>query len=96
MAEMVKKFDVQAPQITKWKKQLLESTGNAYDKGDKFIEDNEKPFGSYMPESVSDEELELIKLIDQLNLERPFYGIRRIKEWLWDNHGLAVNRKRIR
>lgn len=49
-----------------------------------------------MPESVSDEELELIKLIDQLNLERPFYGIRRIKEWLWDNHGLAVNRKRIR
>jgi len=42
MAEMVKKFDVQAPQITQWKKQLLASAGEAFDKGDKIAEDNEK------------------------------------------------------
>ena len=49
----------------------------------------------YVPEPVSDEELELMKLIDQCYLELPFYGTRRIKDWLWDNHGLVVNRKRI-
>jgi putative transposase len=49
----------------------------------------------YMPEPVSDEELELMKLIDRCYLELPFYGTRRIKDWLWDNHGLVVNRKRI-
>lgn len=49
----------------------------------------------YVPEPVSDEELELMKLIDQCYLELPFYGTRRIKGWLWDNHGLVVNRKRI-
>jgi len=49
----------------------------------------------YMPEPVSDEELALMKLIDQCYLELPFYGTRRIKDWLFDNHGLVVNRKRI-
>ena len=42
MAEMVKKFDVQAAQITQWKKQLLGSAGVAFDKGDKVTEDNEQ------------------------------------------------------
>jgi len=36
-----------------------------------------------------------MKLIDQCYLERPFYGTRRVKDWLLDNHGLVVNRKRI-
>ena len=49
----------------------------------------------YMPEPVSDEELKLIKLIDQCYLDLPFYGTRRIKNWLYDKHGLVVNRKRI-
>ena len=49
----------------------------------------------YVPEPVSDEELELMKLIDQCYLERPFYGTRRIKDWLFDHHGLIVNRKRL-
>ena len=49
----------------------------------------------YMPEPVSDEELELMKLIDQCYLKLPFYGTRRIKNWLWDKHELVVNRKRI-
>ena len=49
----------------------------------------------YVPEPVSDEELELMGLIDQCYLEEPFYGSRRVKDWLLDNHGLFVNRKRI-
>lgn len=49
----------------------------------------------YVPEPVSDEELELMKLIDQCYLDRPYYGTRRIKGWLLDHHGLVVNRKRI-
>jgi len=49
----------------------------------------------YVPEPVSDEELELMKLIDQCYLELPFYGTRRIKNWLFDKHELVVNRKRI-
>jgi putative transposase len=49
----------------------------------------------YMPEPVNDEELDLMKLIDQCYLELPFYGTRRIRNWLLDKHGLVVNRKRI-
>lgn len=49
----------------------------------------------YMPEPVSDEELDLMKFIDQCYLELPFYGTRRIRNWLLDKHGLIVNRKRI-
>lgn len=49
----------------------------------------------YVPEPVSEEELALMKLIDQCYLALPFYGTRRIKQWLADEHGLVVNRKRI-
>lgn len=49
----------------------------------------------YIPEPVSDEELALMKLIDQCYLELSYYGTRRIKDWLYDEHGLVVNRKRI-
>ena len=49
----------------------------------------------YMPAPVSDEELELMKLIDQCYLALPFYGTRRIRDWLFDKYGLVVNRKRI-
>lgn len=49
----------------------------------------------YMPKPVSDEELELMKLIDKCYLQLPFYGTRRIKGWLQDEHDLIVNRKRI-
>lgn len=49
----------------------------------------------YTPEPISEEELTLMRLIDQCYLEKPFYGTRRIKDWLWDHHGLVVNRKRI-
>ena len=49
----------------------------------------------YVPAPVNEDELVLMKLIDQCYLELPFYGTRRIKDWLLDEHGLLVNRKRI-
>ena len=44
---------------------------------------------------VTDEELELMALIDRCHLKRPFYGSRRIRDWLEDE-GYPVNRKRVR
>lgn len=49
----------------------------------------------YMPVPVSDDDLELMALIDRCHLELPYYGSRRIKDWLFDEQGLVVNRKRI-
>ena len=49
----------------------------------------------YAPEPISDDDLALMKLIDQCYLELPFYGTRRVKDWLLDEHQLVVNRKRI-
>ena len=48
----------------------------------------------HVPEPVSDEELELMRLIDRCHLEHPYYGSRRIRDWLEDE-GYRVNRKRI-
>lgn len=42
LAEMIKKFDVQAAQITQWKKQLLASAGEAFDKGDKIADGSDQ------------------------------------------------------
>ncbi|MCK5922562.1 MAG: IS3 family transposase, partial [Methylococcales bacterium] len=49
----------------------------------------------HVPVPIGGEELALMKLIDQCYLELPYYGTRRIKDWLFDEHGLVVNRKRI-
>ncbi len=43
---------------------------------------------------VSDEDLRLMRLIDEIHLERPFYGSRRIRDDLEDL-GHSVNRKRV-
>ena len=48
----------------------------------------------HVPKPVSDEELELMALIDRCHTKLPFYGSRRIKDWLADE-GHIVNRKRI-
>ena len=48
----------------------------------------------HVPQPVSEDDLELMKLIDRCHTELPFYGSRRIKGWLKDE-GIAVNRKRI-
>lgn len=48
----------------------------------------------HVPKPVTDEELELMALIDRCHLEHPYYGSRRIRDWLKDE-GHRVNRKRI-
>jgi putative transposase len=48
----------------------------------------------HVREAVSDEELALMKLIDQGHLKHPYYGSRRIRDWLEDR-GHRVNRKRV-
>jgi putative transposase len=48
----------------------------------------------HIPKPVTDEELELMKLIDRCHLEHPYYGSRRIRDWLEDE-GHRVNRKRM-
>ena len=42
MAELVKKFDVHANQITEWKKQLLRSAPDVFGKSAKAAEDTEE------------------------------------------------------
>jgi len=49
----------------------------------------------YKPVPVSEDDLSLMKLIDQCYLDLPYFGTRRIKDWLFDEHELVVNRKRI-
>jgi len=47
------------------------------------------------PTGVSDSDLALMRLLDQCYLEKPFYGSRRVRDWLSDRHDMVVNRKRI-
>lgn len=49
----------------------------------------------YQPAGVSQEELELMKVIDKQYLDTPFFGSRRMAAWL-RRHGYWVNRKRVR
>lgn len=49
----------------------------------------------HVPDPVSAEELELMTLLDRCHLKYPFYGNRRIRDWLEDQ-GHRVNRKRVR
>ncbi len=48
----------------------------------------------YQGKGVSKEDLELMRLIDEIHLELPFYGLRRIRDELTDR-GHRVNRKRM-
>jgi putative transposase len=48
----------------------------------------------YRGEQVSAEDLGLMRLIDEIHLELPFYGSRRIRDEL-DTRGHRVNRKRV-
>ncbi|MCW8828918.1 MAG: IS3 family transposase [Gammaproteobacteria bacterium] len=148
MAEMVKKFDVHANQITEWKKQLLGGAPDVFGKGAKKAENTEEAVQAlhakigqltmendflergartdsraqrkemvdrsdplpvsrqcellalprstfyHVPEPVSEEELELMRRIDRCHLKHPYYGSRRIRDWLEDE-GYRVNRKRV-
>jgi putative transposase len=48
----------------------------------------------YQPQSVSEEELTLLRILDQQYLETPFYGSRRMMVVL-RQQGYIVNRKRV-
>ena len=48
----------------------------------------------YRPQPVSDADLRLMRLIDEIHLELPFYGSRRIVGELEDRGHGPVNRKR--
>lgn len=48
----------------------------------------------YQRRGVSARDLELMRLIDECHLRHPYYGSRRIRDWL-DDRGQIVNRKRI-
>ena len=48
----------------------------------------------HTPKPVSDAELGLMQQIDRCHLKYPFYGSRRIRDWLEDQ-GFGVNRKRV-
>ena len=48
----------------------------------------------YQPKPVSGDDLKLMRRIDEMHLERPFYGSRRIRDWLQDE-GHDINRKRV-
>ena len=47
------------------------------------------------PAGLSVEELDLMRKLDELHLRYPFKGSRRLRDDLWDVHGLQVNRKRV-
>ena len=76
MAEMVKKFDVHANQITEWKKQLLTGAPDVFGKSAKQVEDTKETLQS------------LHAKIGQLTMENDFLerGLERIhgprgKKW---------------
>ena len=48
----------------------------------------------YRAQAVCDEDLALMRLIDELHLKRPFLGARRVRDELRER-GRIVNRKRV-
>jgi len=50
----------------------------------------------YSGQDVSEDDLALMRLIDQCHLKHPYYGSRRIRGWLKDYHDHTINRKRVR
>ncbi len=48
-----------------------------------------------IPTEISDSDLELMRYLDELHMRHPFKGTRRLRDDLWDVHGLQVNRKRV-
>ena len=43
---------------------------------------------------VSQHTFEVMRVLDKGHLKYPFYGLRRLRDWL-EEHGEAVNRKRV-
>jgi putative transposase len=49
----------------------------------------------YQPVGESEENLRLMRLIDEQHLTRPWYGTPRMTTWLREDLGLKVNHKRV-
>ena len=45
----------------------------------------------YRPQGSDEAELALMRWIDEIHLRLPFYGARRVRDALFDDHGLTVN-----
>lgn len=50
----------------------------------------------YEPLSENPYNLELMRLIDEQYIRRPYYGSRRMRDWLYNEHGIMVCRDRVR
>ena len=48
----------------------------------------------YQPKPVTAKNLQLMRRIDEMHLKRPFYGSRRIRDWLQEE-GHDINRKKV-
>jgi putative transposase len=48
----------------------------------------------YQRQGIAEDDLALMRLIDECHLKHPYYGSRRIRDWLEDR-GQRVNRKRV-
>ena len=49
----------------------------------------------YSPAPESEENLQILRMMDEQYLRTPFYGIRRLTEWLREK-GFKINRKRVK
>ena len=49
----------------------------------------------HQPAPVSEQDLETMRLLDEAHLQFPFYGSRRLSDWLGER-GVKANRKRAR
>jgi putative transposase len=47
------------------------------------------------PAGVNDEDVDLMHKLDALHLRHPFKGSRRLRDDLWDDYGLRINRKHV-
>ena len=45
------------------------------------------------PVAVSEADIDLMRKLDELHLRHPFKGSRRLRDDLWDDYTLRVNRK---
>lgn len=49
----------------------------------------------YQPQGPSDDDLKVMRLLDELHLKYPHKGSRTLRDVLWDEHGIHKNRKPV-
>ena len=49
----------------------------------------------YQPQGVSDDDLKIMRRLDELHLKFPYKGSRTLRDALWDEYGIHINRKRV-